>query len=137
MARTKYADLGESTYVLAINVPVPSKKNGRGLGYRADGKLKAYTPRQLQREIDDITMLLRQAWHQHGFFDPAAPGVSIEMTLETANLQQDGDGMETTILDCLQQAGVIINDNAKHVFSCRWQIRKSDQPCSRVYISKA
>lgn len=60
----------------------------------------------------EISRLTRQALFQWKYPGPVEHP---EMTFKfvVAAQRQDRDGMVTTILDCLQAAGVLLNDNIK------------------------
>lgn len=84
----------------------PSKKNLWRVGSNGQMFLDA----EVKAQIDTLTTQAMFKWNQSG------PVVHPELaiTFVVAAERQDQDGMYTTILDCLQAAGVLVNDNIKH-----------------------
>lgn len=101
----------------------PSKKNG----WRSTGKGKLFIPAEMKAQIDILTT---QALFQWRIGAPVQhPDVTARFFVSAA--RQDEDGMWTTILDCLQKAGVLVNDNIAH-----FNGRKVHEPCEFVEADK-
>lgn len=97
----------------------PSKKNC--WERREAGRM--ILPDEVKQQIKALTMQATFAWKLPG------PVEHPELTIRffVAAKRQDQDGMYTTILDCLQSAGVLVNDNIAHNNG-----RKVLEPCVAV-----
>lgn len=73
------------------------------------GSGKMVIPAEMKAQIETLTTQALFQWKHPG------PVEHPEMTFKfvVAAQRQDRDGMVTTILDCLQAAGVLLNDNIK------------------------
>jgi Holliday junction resolvase RusA-like endonuclease len=107
---------------LVLAGPCPAKKNlwkrGRSGHMFLDSTVKA--------QIDSLTIQARSQW-KHG----AVESPTMEFRFFVAAARRDQDGMYTTILDCLQEAGVLVNDNIK-----RNNGRKILHPCEFVPLNR-
>lgn len=85
---------------------LPAKKNTwrRGINGRM------YLPGEVRRAIEALTWQAKAQWC--GRQPLENPAVQVELHL--SDLRRDIDGIWTTILDALQAAGVIRQDNAAH-----------------------
>ncbi|MES2060243.1 MAG: RusA family crossover junction endodeoxyribonuclease [Patescibacteria group bacterium] len=104
---------------------VPSKKNKVRHRFGGGG---FYDP-ETRREIDWLVMQLRSKAPKETF--------KCEMEVHTeihTNRRQDGDNAHTTILDCLQSAGIIKND--KDIIRGSWERKtvKTIEEC-KVWIT--
>jgi Holliday junction resolvase RusA-like endonuclease len=61
----------------------------------------------VKRQIDDLTMQAMFHWRDSGPVEH--PELTVRFFVHHA--RRDRDGMFTTLLDCLQAAGVLVNDN--------------------------
>jgi Holliday junction resolvase RusA-like endonuclease len=82
----------------------PSKKNlwKRGKGGRT------YIDSETQALIDALTVQARAQWKHK---QVTHPRMSIQFFARDG--RRDRDNLLTTVLDCLREAGVIVNDNIK------------------------
>ena len=85
---------------------VPSKKNL--LRRSKNGGM--YRKADVVCQIDWLTLQAANQWIGKSVEYPV-----ISMHFVCADYRRDLDNMGTTILDCLQKAGVIVNDNLKHL----------------------
>lgn len=112
---------GPLSVLLTLHGHCPSKKNG----WRMAGD-RMVIPAEMKAQIEVLTM---QALFQWGLRGPVNhPDVTVRFFVCAA--RQDEDGMWTTVLDCLQKAGVLVNDNIKHFNG--W---KHHAPCE--FVSEA
>jgi Holliday junction resolvase RusA-like endonuclease len=90
---------------LVLAGPCPAKKNlwkrGRAGRMFLDSTVKA--------QIDSLTIQARGQWRHGPVNHPR-----MRFTWYVAAARRDQDGMYTTVLDCLQEAGVLVNDNIAH-----------------------
>lgn len=91
--------------VLLVKGEVPSKKNL----YRA-GRGRLYIPTEVKAVLNSIELQLRSQWKNRKKLDHP----NLLWRFKTHSDRQDRDNMKTTLLDCMQRAGVITNDNIKH-----------------------
>lgn len=110
---------GPLDVTIVLHGHCPSKKNlwrrGAAGGMFLDADVKA-----------QIDVLTTQALFQWPHLLPIThPNVTVRFFVSAA--RQDEDGLWTTILDCLQKAGVILNDNIAH-----FNGRKVHEPCEFV-----
>jgi hypothetical protein len=91
--------------VLVVRGYVPPKKNQ----YRS-GKGGFYLPQDVKERLDLIEAQIRKQWGRR----PAVrhPNMCFELTLRST--RSDRDNTVQTLLDCMQRAGVIENDNVGH-----------------------
>lgn len=94
----------------------PSKKNG----WRSTGDGRMFIPEEMKAEIEVLTTQAVFQWPHT--YPIEHPNVTVQFFVCAA--RQDEDGMWTTILDCLQKAGVLLNDNIKS-----FNGRKVHEPC--------
>lgn len=97
----------------------PSKKNA----WERGGTGKMFIPKEVADQIAALTIQAVFQWPK--LFPVEHPNVTVRFFVCAA--RQDEDGMWTTILDCLQKAGVILNDNI-----ARFNGRKVHEPCEFV-----
>lgn len=107
---------------LVLAGPCPAKKNlwkrGKSGHVFLDNTVKA--------QIDSLTTQARSQWRYGAVESPA-----MEFRFFVNAARRDQDGMYTTILDCLQEAGVLVNDNIK-----RNNGRKVLHPCEFVPLNR-
>ncbi len=84
----------------------PSKKN---LWQRARAG-KMFLSTEVKAQIDTLTTQAMFLWKQR----PPIEHPEITVTFFVRDARRDRDGMFTTLLDCLQAAGVLVNDNIAH-----------------------
>lgn len=108
--------------VLILRGPCPAKKN---LWRRS--RTGMFIDATVRSQIDSLTIQARAQWGKQ------APVESPEMSFRfyVSAARRDQDGMYTTVLDCLQEAGVLVNDNIK-----RNNGRKVLEPCQFVSAGK-
>lgn len=92
---------------LTLHGHVPSKKNAWQRG--ESGVM--FIPEQEKEQINALTLQAAYAWSKV-LLPVDHPDLTV--TFYVLAKRQDQDGMYTTILDCLQAAGVIVNDNIAH-----------------------
>lgn len=100
----------------------PSKKNM--WERRQAGRM--VLPKEVKEQIAAITTQAMFQWKYPGPVEHP----EIAMTFFVSAKRQDQDGMYTTILDCLQSAGVLVNDNIAHNNG-----RKVLEPCEIVGVN--
>lgn len=109
---------GPLSVLLTLHGHCPSKKNG----WRMAGE-RMIIPTEMKNQIEALTL---QAMFQWKLGAPVEhPDVTVQFFVSAA--RQDEDGMWTTVLDCLQKAGVLVNDNIAH-----FNGRKIHEPCQFV-----
>lgn len=91
-------------YNLTLLGHVPSKKNR----YRANGKGGLFIDKRIAAQLVPLQLQAQGAW-KHGPLKN--PGITV--TFHTSNDAQDRDGMLVSLMDLLQDAGVLINDNIR------------------------
>lgn len=110
---------GPLRVVLTLHGHCPSKKN---LWQRGTAG-KMFLSADVRAQIDVLTTQALFGWGQTGPVEH--PDLTVRFFV--CGARQDQDGMYTTVLDCLQAAGVIVNDNIAH---CNG--RKVLEPCEVV-----
>jgi Holliday junction resolvase RusA-like endonuclease len=80
----------------------PSKKN---LWKRGNGG-RTYIDSETKALIDSLTIQARAQWKHEPVTHP-----DMRVQFYARDRRRDRDNMLTTILDCLREAGVIVNDN--------------------------
>jgi len=108
---------------ITLRGPVPAKKNNWKPRPKGGG---VYTDRTTATQIDGFIFQARSAWGGKPVVDPAI----VHCTFYVPNYAgADGDNMQTTVLDVLQKAGVIRNDNRKGLrgWSGRIVVRDGDE----------
>lgn len=85
---------------------IPSKKNL----LRRSRTGGMYRENTVALEIDSITIQMINQWGDL----PALEHPDITVTQRVRRANSDRDNQLTTLLDCLQDAGVLVNDNIKH-----------------------
>lgn len=86
-----------------------------------------FLPAKVTLQIDSMTIQARSQWGKQAPVE--SPEISVTFYVARAN--KDQDGMYTTLLDCLQKAGVLVNDNIAHNNG-----RKVLHPCQFVSAGK-
>jgi Holliday junction resolvase RusA-like endonuclease len=86
---------------------VPSKKNN----YRRSAHGGMFIP---NKEAAEIASLMFQARAQWGDREPVSPDATFAFRFYRKTRRADRDNAYTCLLDVLQKAGVIRNDNLKH-----------------------
>lgn len=94
---------------LTLRGPVPAKKNQ--WAPKAGGGM--FLNREAAATIDSLIVQARVQWRKFKA-EPLTRAV-VHCTFFIDNGRADGDNRQTTILDVLQKAGVIQNDNAKRL----------------------
>lgn len=84
--------------------PCPSKKNLLRVG-----KGRLFRRKDVAAAIDSLTLQARAQWCA-----PPVEHPTLCFRFYVPSLRSDRDNRLTTILDCLQAAGVLVNDNSKH-----------------------
>ena len=91
---------------LMVEGPIPGKKNllrrSRNGGMFRDKKVSA--------QLDAITWQLKAQWMREPLIHPA-----LEFVFRCKDLRSDLDNKLTTCLDCMQDAGILVKDNLKHL----------------------
>lgn len=82
----------------------PSKKNLWSRGEKAQ-----FLPPEVKEQIESLTTQALFAWKQPGPVEH--PEITVKFYVNAA--RRDRDGMLTTLLDCLQAASVLVNDNLR------------------------
>lgn len=97
---------GPLSVLLTLYGHCPSKKNLWQRGTAGKMFLDADT----RKQIDTLTLQAQFGWKFGG------PVEHPELTIQffVCGAKRDRDGMLVTVLDCLQSAGVIVNDNLAH-----------------------
>lgn len=96
----------------------PSKKN---LWRRGKAGVM-YLDTEVKKQIEALTLQAMLKWGSEHKGPVEHPDLTV--TFIVSAQRQDQDGMYTTVLDCLQDAGVIVNDNIAH-----FNGRKILEPC--------
>ena len=84
----------------------PAKKNLWSRGKGGHTFLNA----EVKAQIDALTHQARLQWGVRGPVEHP----ELTLTFYVHHARRDRDGMFTTVLDCLQEAGVLVNDNLAH-----------------------
>jgi hypothetical protein len=100
---------GRKSAVICLRGKIPSKKNSLRPGNKPGGPGFRYADGVKAAMVD----LQAQVTIQWGRL-PAVIHPDYEIRLQVANEAHDRDGMETTILDVLKKAGVIVDDSVKY-----------------------
>ena len=106
------------TYLLTVSGFTPTKKNGKN-AWRG----RVVIDPEKKRQVEGIEWELRRQWANR----PALKRVAIRATFVITHHRCDLDGKYTTIQDALKKAGVIVNDNTKHVLRFAVGFRKGDR----------
>lgn len=109
---------GPLSVTMVLHGHCPSKKNGWRI---AGGKM--IIPTEMKAQIEVLTQQAMFAWRYPSPVEH--PDVTVRFFVSAA--REDEDGMWTTVLDCLQKAGVLMNDNIAH-----FNGRKVHEPCEFV-----
>lgn len=96
----------EKRIIFDIKGFVPSKKNN--VRHKAGGG--GYYDAHTKAEIDGLILQLKPLAKKKGILKPITSQLQVRTDIYTTR-SQDTDNMHTTILDCLQKAGIIKNDN--------------------------
>ena len=112
------------THTLHIDGKVPAKKNNLRVTKRGGMYGKA-----VARAIQSLEWQMTKN-------RPASPlrGVSITMLFHVSDHRSDGDGKETTLLDCLRRMGWIENDTTDCVTSVHWTAVPSEAERTEITI---
>jgi Holliday junction resolvase RusA-like endonuclease len=89
-----------------IEGPIPSKKNEKN----AWGG-RVVVDRDVKQRCSDLTWDLRSQWVGRLPLDR----VFVVYRLSVATDRQDADNMATTLQDCMVNAGILSDDNTKHL----------------------
>lgn len=84
----------------------PAKKNLWARGKGGHTFLNA----EVKAQIDALTHQARAQWNGRGPVDHP----ELIITFQVHHARRDRDGMLTTVLDCLQESGILVNDNIAH-----------------------
>ncbi len=105
--------LGEwRDFDLFVPWAIPSFKNSKEL-YVRDGKPGMATKKEYRAVMNAVTNFIGFHWR-----GPPLSNVSYRFVFFTRQLEQDDDGSESTVLDCLRDARVIQDDNRRHIREC-------------------
>jgi Holliday junction resolvase RusA-like endonuclease len=107
----------EAMIRFTIEGTVPSKKNA---WRRRPGQLKAYVDPQIQADIDALVILAQSARNkldQEALKKLRGKKLHVIALFGVKNERKDLDNIFTTLLDVLQKAAVIENDNLVRAFS--------------------
>lgn len=85
---------------------VPTKKNGKH-SWRG----RVVIDPDKKKVLGDFELLARSRWRGR----PALTQAEVKMLFYVSHERADLDGGQTSLLDILKQAGVIVNDSMKHV----------------------
>ncbi len=96
---------GPVDVTLVLHGHCPSKKND----WQRGGSGKMFLPEEVTEQIN---VLITQAMY-HWRIGAPIEHPELTVTFYVAAKRQDQDGMYVTILDVLQKAGVLLNDNIK------------------------
>ena len=96
-----FSDASERTYIIEVEGNIPSKKNMVRHRYGGGGMYD----KSVRSEIDYITHQIKNDWDNNQILGPVRVFTEI-----VCGGRQDADNIHTTLLDCLQSAGVIKND---------------------------
>ena len=97
----------------------PAKKNL----WRRGKAGHSFLDLDVKAQIDALTHQARAQWNGRGPVEH--PELIVRMFIHHA--RRDQDGIYTTLLDCLQSAGILVNDNSAHNNG-----RKVLEPCQFV-----
>lgn len=89
---------------LILRGPCPSKKNL----YRRGKTGMMFLDAQVKARLDSLTIQARSQWSGQ----PPVTHPDMDVTFYFSSGRPDRDNRLTAVLDCLQEAGVIPNDNA-------------------------
>lgn len=101
----------------------PSKKSN----YRTAESGKLITDSETKGQMEILTV---QAMFQWAAIGGPVEHPEVTTTFFVAAKRQDEDGMYVTLMDILQKAGVIVNDNVR-----RFNGRKIHEPCEFVSVA--
>jgi len=106
------------TRVLTFAGAIPSKKNRLRI---SGGRL--FRNIGIAAQIDALTLCLSAQWRW-----PALSRPYLLFAFGVIKDNADTDNQITTVLDCLQSAGVLVNDNTKHLRNYSVQVLDHDGP---------
>lgn len=116
--------------ILDLQGEVPSKKN-----LNRYGKHGVYRVKPVQQAIEALELQARMQWRAAGM-DGAVEHPELQFSLVFAKFSKDRDNAVTTILDVLQAAGVLVDDNANR---CNGVMTvhpaKRGDPSSRIILT--
>lgn len=101
----------------------PSKKSN----YRTTAGGKLITDSATKKQIEELTLQAMFQWAEVG---GPVEHPEVTTTFYVAAKRQDEDGMYVTLMDVLQKAGVLVNDNIAH-----YNGRKIHEPCEFVDVA--
>jgi Holliday junction resolvase RusA-like endonuclease len=107
---------------MVLRGPCPAKKNL----WKTARNGRRFLDDTVRAQIDSLTIQARSQWNRAPVESP-----ELRITFYVAAARKDQDGIYTTVLDCLQEAGVLINDNIR-----RNNGRKVLEPCQFVSAGK-
>lgn len=84
----------------------PTKKNE----WETSSSGAVFIPAEVKQQIETLTTQALFGWKYPSHVEHP----ELDFRWFVSAQRQDQDGMYTTILDCLQAAGVLLNDNIKH-----------------------
>ena len=90
--------------------PIPSKKNA----WKSGRGGRRYIDEETKQLIFAMTLAFAAGWRKAGRTEPVSRP-ELHIRLFVTHDRQDSDNMVTTVLDCLQAAGVLVNDNTRHL----------------------
>lgn len=109
------------THEFELRGRCPSKKNSRLI---AHGRL--ITKPAYQADLQSLTLQARAAWAGK----PPLTDCDLDLFFRVSSFAQDLDNAATACIDCLRDAGVLMNDNMNHVkclFARRLRVSKGHE----------
>ncbi len=97
--------------VLLINGPFPSKKQRLTPRKNPAGGKGFFYNDAIRGAIDAVTWQFKEQWKGA----PAVSRAGLQFCFMTPVDNADSDSWVTLLLDCMQTAGVLVNDNTKHL----------------------
>lgn len=118
-------------YTFTVEGKVPSKKNN----WKPTGRGGIYTKRDTKDNIGGIIrQLSSQKWTKGKGLFPMEGNLSVSMvfSIRLRMMSRDLDNMATTILDALQDSGIIEND--RFVMKLATEKRKGEDDVSKITV---
>lgn len=117
-----------TTNLFNIVGDIPAKKNN----YRSSGG-KFYIDKKANKGIYGILVQLASSRNRPK--TPIVHPIRVVVEIYTPNMRRDLDNMITTLLDCMQKAGIIKNDN--QVVALSGMKIRSKESSARIVINFA
>ncbi len=93
--------------ILELKGTIPSKKNA----WRSNPRGRSYLPEQIQADIDALVIQAQNQRHLHPVEPLKGKKLYVGAVYYGSVVGKDVDNCYTTLLDVLQKAGIIENDN--------------------------